>query len=73
MQKLLKIKINLFVNSFQGVPSQVVCSKLGTFMVLVTRRTITHKIEEKFDQAMGVQLVIIFLIFPLSLYHLVLS
>ena len=33
MQKLLEIKIILFVNSFQGVPSQVVCSKLGTFTV----------------------------------------
>ena len=35
MQKLSKIKINLFMNSFQGVPSQVACSKLGYFTVSI--------------------------------------
>ena len=33
MQKLSKIKMNLFMNSFQDVPSEVACSKLGSFTV----------------------------------------
>ena len=33
MQKLSKTKFDLFMKSFQGVPSWVACSKLGTFTV----------------------------------------
>ena len=43
MQKLSTTKFNLFMKSFQGVPSQVACSKLGTFPVPDHFKCMNHK------------------------------